>query len=136
MIESSTKIRVRYAETDQMGYVYYGNYAQYYEVARVDALRMLGVSYKLLENTGVIMPVIEMKINFKKPAYYDDELLIKTFINKLPEYRMVFKYEIYNSSMILINTAETTLVFIDKISLKPCLSPIWFSDQLKKYFVD
>ncbi len=130
MFVSETKIRVRYAETDRMGYAYYGNYAQYYEVGRVEALRQLGVSYKSLEDTGIMMPVVQMITNFKKPALYDDELTIKTIIHEKPSVKMKFYYEIYNSDHILINFGETILVFVNQKTMKPCHCPDWFSNLL------
>lgn len=127
MFESEFKIRVRYSETDQMGFVYYGNYAQYYEVARVEALRSIGASYKELEKSGIMMPVVQMNISFRKPAHYDDELKIITKVCKMPSVKMQFFYEIYCKD-ILINTAETILVFVDKNTMRPCHCPEWFLD--------
>lgn len=132
MIESVTKIRVRYSETDKMGYVYYGNYAQYFEIGRVEALRQLGTSYKFMEDNGIMMPVVNLQINYKKPAFYDDELTIITTINTLPTTKMVFYYRIINQNNNLINEGETTLVFIDKISRRPCRCPEWFTEILIK----
>lgn len=131
MFIAETKIRVRYSETDQMSYVYYGNYAQYYEVARVEALRSIGTSYKELENAGFMMPVIQMNINYKMPALYDEELKLVTYIKKLPTVKMEFHYEIYNTDNMLINSAITTLVFVHKETRKPCRCPKWFSDLFK-----
>ena len=128
MFISETKIRVRYAETDKMAYVYYGNYAQYYEVGRVEALRFLGTSYKMLESSGIMMPVIQMLTNFKKPALYDDILTIKTIIKEKPTVKMRFFYDIYNDGNILINQGETTLVFVHHDTMKPCHCPQWFAD--------
>ncbi|MFZ4739584.1 MAG: acyl-CoA thioesterase [Bacteroidales bacterium] len=128
MFISETKIRVRYAETDKMGYVYYGNYAQYYEVGRVEALRFLGVSYKALEDKGVMLPVVHLNINFKKPAFYDDELTIRTIIKEMPDTKMKFYYEIYNDNKLLINQGETILVFVHHQTMKPCHCPQWFRD--------
>ena len=126
MIISETEIRVRYVETDQMSYVYYGNYAQYYEIGRVEAFRQLGTSYKLLEDSGIMMPVVSMVINYKRPALYDDILTIKTIIKELPTTRIRFEYEIYNQNNELINTAETILVFVNRTNMKPCRCPQWF----------
>ncbi len=128
MLISKTELRVRYAETDQMSYVYYGNYAQYYEIGRVEALRQLGTSYKLLEDSGIMMPVVSMNINYKKPALYDDILTIKTIIKELPTNKIRFEYEIYNHKEELINTAETVLVFVNKLNKRPCRCPQWFLD--------
>ena len=133
MFISETKIRVRYAETDKMGYVYYGNYAQFYEVGRVEALRLLGVSYKSLEDLGIMMPVVQLIANFKKPALYDDELTIRTIIKEMPDIKMKFYYEIYNENKILINQGETILVFVHKQTMKPCKCPIWFKALLDKF---
>ncbi|MCX6229970.1 MAG: thioesterase family protein [Bacteroidetes bacterium] len=133
MFVSETKIRVRYAETDKMGYSYYGNYAQYYEIGRVEALRQLGISYKSLEDMGIMLPVLQLIINFKKPALYDDELTIKTCITDMPKYRIKFNYEIYNASKELINYGETTLVFVKSSTMKPFHCPSWFTDLLKDF---
>lgn len=136
MIKAETKIRVRYGETDQMGYAYYGVYAQYYEVGRVEAMRMLGFSYKEVESRGILMPVTEFNVFYKKPAFYDDELTIVTIIKELPSAaRILFDYECYNQNNELLNTGKVTLVFIDKAKNKPCLAPEWFLSELRKYFV-
>lgn len=134
MVKKETTLRVRYAETDQMGYVYYGNYAQYYEVGRVEALRKLGFSYKDMEEKGIMLPVLELTINYKKPAFYDDEITIVTSIKEMPSVRITFDYECYNSNKELLNTGKVTLVFIDKKSNKPCQPPTWFRDAIAKFF--
>ena len=135
MIRSETKIRVRYGETDQMGYAYYGIYAQYYEVGRVEAMRMLGFSYKDVEDRGIFMPVIDYSINYKKPAYYDDELTIVTLLKQIPTgMRILFEYECYNSAGDLLNTGKVTLVCIDKITAKPCPMPPWFREAFIPFF--
>ncbi|MFI5220657.1 MAG: acyl-CoA thioesterase, partial [Bacteroidia bacterium] len=113
MFTSEIQTRVRYAETDRMGYVYYGNYATYFEVARVEALRTMGMTYKEMEDEGIILPVLEYSIKFLKPAFYDDLLTIKTVIKEMPAARIRFDYETYNQDGILLNIAETTLVFVD-----------------------
>jgi acyl-CoA thioester hydrolase len=135
MYSVENKIRVRYAETDRMGYVYYGNYAQYFEVARVEMLRELGISYKNLEDSGVILPVLNYTIKYLKPAFYDDLLTIKTTLKELPKTRISFSYETYNENNILLNLSETTLVFIDKNSGKPRIAPESLLQSLHKYFV-
>src|SRR5258707_14375816 len=97
MYSSETKIRVRYAETDQMNIVYHGNYAQYFEVGRVESIRQLGLSYKDVEEMGVIMPVIEWTAKFIRPAHYDDLLTVRTTLKELPQgHRIEFIQEIYN----------------------------------------
>ena len=96
MIRNQIKIRVRYGETDQMGYVYYGNYAQFFEVGRVEWLRALGVSYKSLEESGIMLPVIQLNINYMKPAKYDDLLTITTILTKTPQYLLDQIYARFN----------------------------------------
>lgn len=134
MIISETKIRVRYAETDKMGFVYYGNYATYYEVGRTEALRQLGSSYDALEKSGVGMPIYSLAINYKRPAYYDDLLTVKTTISEMPMSRINFHYEIYNQKGDLVNYGETVLVFINLNSGKSCRPPEWFLQFFKPYF--
>ena len=134
MYESSVKIRVRYSETDQMGYVYYGNYAAYYEVARVESLRNLGFAYKQLELQGVMMPVLENKTKFHQPARYDELLTIKVKIVNRPGVRIIFCYEIYNEEDVLINTGETILAFVNIQSGRPCRPPQVMQDLLDPYF--
>lgn len=134
MYQSEIQIRVRYAETDQMGYVYYGNYASYFEVARVETLRNLGFSYKAIEESGIILPVLSYSVKYIKPAYYDDLLTIKVRIIEVPMARIKFDYETYNEKDELINVADTTLVFINKSTNKPCAAPAEFILALKKFF--
>lgn len=134
MLESTCKIRVRYSETDQMGYVYYGNYASYYEVARVEMLRDLGTSYKEMEESGIMMPVLELKCKYIKPARYDDELTIKVKIVDKPKMRITFHYEIFNEQNVLINIGETTLVFVDVKRNRPCLPSADFEQRMAPYF--
>ena len=114
---------VRYSETDKMGYCYYGTYAQYFEVGRVEALRSLGFNYRALEDSGIMLPVLDFQIHYFKPAYYDDLLLIKTIINKEPGTRLYFDYETYNEQGEKLNVASTTLVFVDIASGKPTKPP-------------
>jgi conserved hypothetical protein TIGR00051 len=126
-------LRVRYGETDQMGYCYYGNYAQYFEVGRVEALRALGMSYKTMEQKGVMLPVSKYEVDYKYPAYYDDELTIETKITKLTGARLFFDYSIKNESDKLIAEATTTLVFVNKNTKKPCTPPQDFLKIIQKY---
>ena len=134
MLEHEIKLRVRYSETDQMGYVYYGNYAQYFEVARVEALRSLGITYKELEEEGILLPVLEFTIRYIKPAYYDDQLTIKVRIPVLPKARIFFEYETFNESGELLNNAATTLVFINKSTGKPCSAPKDVMRRMSKFY--
>ena len=133
MIVSETKIRVRYGETDQMGFVYYGNYPEYYEVGRTEALRTMGTSYDALEESGVLMPVINMSIKYIKPGRYDDLLTIRTIIKEVPNTRMHFLYEVYNQAGEMINVGETTLIFLSKERNRPVACPDWLRDIFQKY---
>ena len=134
MFISEVKIRVRYGETDRMGYAYYGHFAEYFEVARVEALRALGINYKDVEDSGIILPVYTFSVKFFKPAYYDDMLTIKTTIKEIQQARIYFEYETYNEKKELLNKGETTLVFIDTKSNKPTSPPENFIEKIKKYF--
>jgi acyl-CoA thioester hydrolase len=134
MYLSETTIRVRYAETDRMGYVYYGNYTQYFEVGRVEALRQLGASYKEMEENGIMLPVYTCSLKYLKPAFYDDLLMIKTTIIKLPTAKITFDYEIFNQKDELLTTGSTTLVFVDMSTNKPCFAPETFMEKIKKFF--
>jgi acyl-CoA thioester hydrolase len=135
MIVSETKIRVRYGETDQMGYAYYGVYAQYYEVGRVETMRVLGFSYKDVEARGILMPVLEYTIKYKKPAYYDEEITVVTRIKEMPTgVKVNFDYECFNVKKELINTGFVTLAIIDKNTNKLCKLPNWFADAMSRFF--
>jgi acyl-CoA thioester hydrolase len=135
MYSFETKIRVRYGETDQMSFVYYGVYAQYYEVGRVELLRSLGISYKEIEEIGYALPVVNLNINYKKPAYYDDELTIRTTIKKFPSAKIIFDYETYNEKGNLLNTGEVVLVFLDKETGKPCIAPEVIMEKFKEKLI-
>ncbi len=130
MFVSTTKIRVRYAETDKMGYVYYGNYAQYFEVGRVEGLRDIGLSYKVMEDEGIMLPVLEYQIKYFKPAYYDELLTIKTSIVAVKGARFYFEYETLNEQNELLNKGTTTLVFVSKVTNKPCPPPEWILKKM------
>lgn len=134
MYQSETSIRVRYGETDQMGYVYYGYYAMYYEVARVESLRQLGVTYKEIEAMGIIMPVLENKSKFIAPGRYDEQLRIVTTLREIPGVRIRFEYEIFNEENKLIHKGETLLVFVDKSTNKPCRPPDAMKKVLEPFF--
>ncbi len=134
-VEHLTNIRVRYGETDQMGYCYYGNYAQYFEVGRVEALRELGLSYKELEQKGIMLPVAHFEVKYIKPALYDDLLTIKTTITQLKGAQLFFEYEIHNEAQQLISQAKTTLVFVQKESMKPTSPPPAFTQLIESYAV-
>ncbi|WP_194973061.1 acyl-CoA thioesterase [Aquiflexum lacus] len=134
MFQAETSVRVRYAETDQMGYVYYGNYAMYFEVARVEALRSAGFSYKQMEDDGIIMPVLELHSQYLRPGKYDEMLTIKTIIPKLPDVRIRFEYEVFNEADEIITKGWTTLTFLKKDNHRPCRPPQYLLDLLKPYY--
>lgn len=120
---NSFSFRVRYGETDQMGVVYHGNYAQYLEMGRVEWLRALGISYKSMEENGIILPVISLQIDYKKSALYDDLLTVETNIKKAPLVKIEFDYRIYNEARELLVEANTVLAFMDKKTNKPIKCP-------------
>lgn len=132
----TVKLRVRYGETDQMGYCYYGNYASYFEVGRVEALRSLGMSYKALEEDGVMLPVSRFEVDYVRPALYDDELAITTAIVELKGPRLFFEYEIHNADGALIAKAKTTLVFVAKATMRPIAPPPSFIDLMQTHHVE
>lgn len=127
-------IRVCYADTDKMGYVYYGNYLKYYEIARTEFLREFGFSYKQFEDDGFLLPVAKATINYLKPAFYDDLLTIKVFHNYYHPIKLDFSYEVYNTKNELINTGTTLLIFVDAKSRKPTQGPKYYLDKLKTIF--
>lgn len=131
MVIDEIQIRVRYGETDQMGVVYHGNYALYLEMGRIEWLRKLGISYKLMEQKGIMLPVVSLQVNYKKPATYDDLLKVKTSLRKTPTLKIEFDYEITNQQGDLLTTASTTLVFVDTKTNRPVMAPSYFLDLLK-----
>ncbi|KAF2519381.1 acyl-CoA thioesterase [Flavobacterium salilacus subsp. salilacus] len=124
------QVRVRYAETDQMGVVYHGNYAQYFEMGRVEWLRNLGLSYRFMEEAGIMLPVVSLTLNFKKPARYDDLLTIKTIFKKQESVKIEFDYEIYNESDELLTTGNSVLVFVDMKTGRPVVPPDYVKEKL------
>lgn len=134
MLSHEINIRVRYGETDQMGYVYYGNYAQYFEMGRVEWLRNLGISYKRMEESGIMLPVLNLNINYVKPAKYDDFLTLKTTLLKKPSVRIEFSFELLNESKELLTKGYTSLVFIDIEKNKPTRAPKYISEKLNSFF--
>lgn len=134
MYTSTTQIRVRYADTDQMGYVYYGKYAEYYEVGRVEAMRSLGFTYADLEKRHkVLMPVAKLEIKYKRPAYYDDLLTIETDVLEMPDSFMEFETRIKNEEGNVINVGKVLLAFISDKGERLTVPPV-LANPLKKYF--
>lgn len=134
MFQNATKLRVRYGETDQMGYMYYGNYAEFFEVGRVEMLRSLGLTYSGMEASGIMMPVLEMKCKYLKPARYDEEITINVIMDKMPGVKIHFRYELFNERNELIHIGETLLAFINMKTNRPCLPNADFLEKLKPFF--
>jgi acyl-CoA thioester hydrolase len=135
MYTSQTTYRIHYALTDQMGYVYYGNYAQFYEIGRAEAIRALGYTYKDIEAMGIFMPVVETQSSYIRPAKYDDVITIKTILQALPTaHSITFITEIYNQANKLLNKGSTTLFFIDAATTKRTNIPAPLFEKLKVYF--
>jgi acyl-CoA thioester hydrolase len=135
MYEFNTQVRVRYAEADPMNVVYYGNYAQYFEVGRVESLRNLGISYKGIEDMGILLPVVELNIKYLRPAKYDDLLTIKSQIKELPtEHKIVFDQEIYNEEGKLLTIGKVKLYFMDSKLGKRVSMPAIMLEKLSTYF--
>jgi len=128
------QFRVRYGETDQMGYVYYGNYAQYFEMGRVEWLRNLGTSYKRMEESGIMLPVLNLNINYLKPGKYDDLLTLKTTLRQKPSIRIEFDFELFNEKNELITEGYTSLVFIDMKKNKPTRVPTYIFEKVDSLF--
>ncbi|MGO4918941.1 acyl-CoA thioesterase [Maribacter spongiicola] len=131
MRTNEISFRIRYSETDQMGVVYHGNYAQYLELARVEWLRSLGISYKSMEEGGIMLPVISLSIKYLKPALYDDLITVKVILTKKPAVRIEFDYEILNEAGDLLATANTVLVFMDMKRNRPTKCPQILLDKLE-----
>lgn len=133
MYTHETQIRVRYAETDQMGYLYYGNYAQYYEVGRVEMIRSLGLTYKDLEEKhGVMMPVMSLQMRFVRPARYDELVTIKTTLRKMPNRFITFHVELFNELGKLVNGGSVKLCFVDMASNKSISVPEVLAGALRE----
>lgn len=135
MYESTTEVRVRYGETDQMGYLYYGYYALYYEVGRAEAIRQLGFTYRELEEMGVMMPVVDLHAQYFRPALYDDLITVKTILKELPEsHKIQFHSELYNEQKQLLNKGVTTLVFYDPATKQKVNMPEELKNRLQPFF--
>ena len=135
MYITETQIRIHYALTDQMGIVYHGHYAQFYEIGRAEAIRNLGYSYKDIEAMGIIMPVVDIHSRFLRPAKYDDLITVKTTLRELPiHHKIVFHSEIYNAEGALLNTGDVTLYFMEAHQMKRCEMPAALKDKLVLYF--
>lgn len=137
MFITETQIRIHYALTDQMGVVYYGHYAQFYEIGRTEAIRQIGYTYKEIEAMGIIMPVVDIHSRFLRPAKYDDLITVKTTLKELPvNSKIVFHTDIYNEAGELLNTGDVTLFFIDAKTMKRCEMPAPLREKLAPFFAE
>ena len=137
MYITETQIRIHYALTDQMGVVYHGHYAQFYEIGRGEAIRNLGYTYKDIEALGIIMPVVDVHSRFFRPAKYDDLITVKTTLKELPlHHKIVFHSEIFNEDGQLLNIGDVTLYFMEVVGMKRCEMPDALKNKLAKYFTD
>lgn len=135
MFETTTQIRVRYADTDQMNIVYHGNYVQYFEVGRTESIRHLGFTYKDMEAMGIFMPVVEWTAKFIRPAHYDDLLTIKTILKELStDHRIEFLTEVYNEKGKLLTTGKAVLYFINSKTKEKTVMPQHLREKLEPYF--
>lgn len=136
MFTTETRVRVRYAETDQMGVVYHGNFFTYFEVARVEAIRELGLSYADMEKMGIILPVIEVQCRYLRPALYDDLLTVKVILKELPvHHKIEFQHEVYNEKKELLATAKIILYFMEAKTMKRTTMPEQLLQKLQPYFI-
>ena len=134
MIIHDTQIRVLYRDTDKMGVVYHANYIVFYEAARNEMFRAIGLPYTQLEEMNIVMPIVEVESKYKAPAYYDELLTVRAIIKELPVVRAIVEYEVYNEQGKLINTGKTTLGYVNTERKYPCRAPQKFIDELQKYF--
>lgn len=135
MFTSETQIRIHYALTDQMGVVYHGHYAQFYEIGRAESIRELGYTYKDIEAMGIIMPVVDIHSKFLRPAKYDDLITVKTTLKELPtDHKIIFHSEIYNEENILLNVGDVTLYFMNAKTMQRCNLPESLKEKLIAFF--
>lgn len=133
MIEYEFQFRVRYPDTDQMGTVHHSNYVKYYETARWELFRSLGISYRSVEEAGYMLPVTRMNFRFLKTIHYDDLLMVKTTLKQMRAARIWFTYKLYNEAGELVNEAETELAFVQRDTWKPCVVPSFVVDAIKAH---
>jgi acyl-CoA thioester hydrolase len=136
MIQGEIQVRVRYGETDRMGYAYYGYYPFYYEMGRTELLRFYGLTYKEMEDNGILLPVATLEIRYIAPALYDEVITVRTSIKEKPTVKIKFYYDIFNEQKELINSATTELVFVKADTRKPCRPPKYFMDKINLLFAD
>ena len=131
MISFETKIRVEYHHTDQMGIVHHSNYVKFFEVARTEWLRAMGITYAEMECRGVMMPIVDVAVKYRNPALYDELISVTAFVDEAPMARMTFRYEVRGEDGREIATGSTTLGFIDSQTRRPQRAPQWLLDVIK-----
>ena len=136
MISFDCQIRVEYHHTDQMGIVHHSNYVKFFEVARTEWLRSAGLTYAEMERRGVMMPIVEVNVKYRQPAYYDELITVKAIVEDMPMARMVFKYEIRGEDGRDIASGSTTLGFIDSVTRRPQRAPKWLMEVLERVFTE
>jgi acyl-CoA thioester hydrolase len=134
MLSAEIKIRVRYGEVDRMGYLHHGNYALFFEEGRTELLRGFGLSYRKMEDEGILLPLREMNIRYIKPVLYDDEVIVETRLVNKPTAKLEFEYFMKNTEGEILSEAKTTLVFTDSKTRKPIRAPEYFLDLVSSYF--
>jgi acyl-CoA thioester hydrolase len=134
MLINETKIRVRYGETDRMGYLHHGVYPLYFETGRTELIRQLGLTYKQMEDDEILLPLNSLNIQYLLPAFYDEELIVKTYLKKFPSVRLEFEYEVFNPENSLIWKATTVLVFVNSLTRKPVRMPEYFKELIQPFF--
>ncbi|TAE51436.1 MAG: acyl-CoA thioesterase [Bacteroidetes bacterium] len=134
MIIFDTQVRVRYGETDQMGYVYYGKYAEYFEVGRTELIRSLGIPYRVVETKGIMMPVADLEVHYKKAARYDDLLTIRTIVREIPRSSFMTEYEVYNESGELLVTGLVKLAFVNIARMMPVRAPDFILEAVQLHW--
>ncbi len=135
MFTSQTQIRIHYALTDQMGIVYHGHYAQFYEIGRTEAIRSIGYTYKDIEAMGILLVVTDIHTKFLRPAKYDDLITVKTTLREIPtHHKIIFHSEIFNEQNVLLNVGEVTLYFMEAKTMKRCEMPLQWKEKLMEYF--
>lgn len=131
MISFEHKLRVEYHHTDQMGIVHHSNYIKFFEAARTEWLRAVGMTYAEMERRGVMMPIVDVHIKYRQPAYYDEVLSVRVFVDELPMARMIFRYEIRGEDGRDVASGTTTLGFIDSVTRRPQRAPEWLMEVLR-----
>ncbi|SMO56704.1 acyl-CoA thioester hydrolase [Gracilimonas mengyeensis] len=132
VVEFTHPMRSRYGETDRMGYVYYGRYLEYFEVARTEMIRSMGVSYRELEDSGVMLPVVHAEVDYKVPVLYDEEMFIKVMVFEVPSVRLRTYYEVTTAASDKVHAqGEVSLCFVDRESRRPCRAPESFIKSMQ-----